>query len=134
MKKILFLFILFLISGCYTPVGMWFTSNFSIGCPNKYEKTIIRNSCNAESVKLKLEDHVWSGYEQELPDRLLLLKKKVMEERLYINNIYIGKWHGDIRIVVLASDIPTSLHDKDELAEHKYRKIREEKCNCRLCK
>ena len=91
MKKLLFLNGLFLICGCYSPVGMWFSSNFSFSCPNKYEKEVIRNSCNVETVKLKLEEHIWWGREQEIPERLALLKQQVINERLYINNIYLKK-------------------------------------------
>jgi len=133
MKKCIFLFLL-LLAGCYSPCGMWFRSNFSFSCPNKYEKEIVRNSCNAESIKLKLEEHLWSCDKQRLPEKLTAMKQQVIDERLYINEICVGTWRGDTAIVIFASNIPTSLKDKDELAEHKYHKIREEKCNCRLCK
>jgi len=133
MKYYIIVFSIFL-AGCYSPCGMWFKSNFSLGCPNKYEKEIIRNSCNVEIVKLKLEEHLWSGDEQRLPERLAQMRQQVVDERLYINDICIGPWHGDTAIVVFASNIPTSRADKDELAKHKYHKIREEKCKCRLCR
>ena len=133
MKKCIFLFLL-LLAGCYSPCGMWFRSNVCFSCPNKYEKEIVMNSCNAESIKLKLEEHLWSGDEQHLPEKLAQMKQQVIDERLYINEIYVGPWRGDTAIVIFASNVPTSLKDKDELAEHKYRNIREEKCNCRLCK
>lgn len=133
MKYCIIAFLIFL-AGCYSPCGMWFRSNFSFGCPNRYEKEIVRNSCNAETVRLKLEEHLWSGDEQHLPEKLAQMKQQVIDERLYINDIHVGAWRGDTSIVIFASNIPTSLADKDELAEHKYRKIREEKCKCRLCR
>lgn len=133
MRNIIFLSLFFL-SGCYTPVGMWFRSNFSLSCPNRYEKEIIRDSCDNESIKLKLEEHLWSGKQQDIPEILARMKKQVIDEKLYINNIVVGNWRGDTAIIIFASNIPTSLKDKDELAKHKYHKIREEKCDCRLCK
>ena len=133
MRNIIFLSLFFL-SGCYTPVGMWFRSNFTCFCPNKYEKEIIKDSCNNESIKLKLEEHLWSGRSQDIPELLARMKKQAIDERLYINDIYVGNWRGDTAIIIFASNIPTSIKDKDELAKHKYHKIREEKCDCRLCK
>jgi len=133
MKNFIFLSLFFL-SGCYTPVGMWFRSNFSLSCPNRYEKEIIKDSCDSESIKLKLEEHLWNGRQQDIPELLARMKKQVIDERLYINNIVVGNWRGDTAIIILASNIPTSLKDKDELAKHKYNKIREEKCDCRLCR
>jgi len=133
MKNIIFLSLFFL-TGCYTPVGMWFRSNFSLSCPNRYEKEIIRDSCNSETIRLKLEEHLWSGRSQDIPELLAKMKQQAIDERLYINNIYVGNWRGDTAIIVLASNNPTSLRDKDEVAKHRYHKIREEKCDCRLCK
>jgi hypothetical protein len=134
MKKLLFLIAPFLICGCYTPAGIWFRSEFTMDCPNKYEKTVIKDSCNNETVKLKLEEHVWSSREQEIPERITLMKQKVFDEKLYINDICIGPWRGDTAIIVFASNVPTSMKDKAELGEHKLHMIREEKCDCRLCK
>ena len=62
------------------------------------------------------------------------MKQQVIDEKLYINEICVGTWRGDIAIVIFASNTPTSLKDKDELAKHKYNKILEEKCKCRLCR
>lgn len=134
MKYCIFMLVLLFSAGCYSPCGMWFRSIFSFSCPNKYEKEVIKDSCNVETVRLKLEEHIWSGSKNEIPERLSLMKKQIIDERLYINNIYIGSWRGDTAIVIFASNVPTSLEDKDELAEHRYRKIREEKCRCRLCR
>lgn len=132
MKNFIFIFLFFL-SGCYTPVGMWFRSNFSLSCPNRYEKEIIKDSCGTETINLKLEEHLWRR-QQDMPELLARMRKQVIDEKLYINDIVVGNWRGDTAIIIFASNIPTSLKDKDELAKHKYHKIREEKCDCRLCK
>ena len=132
MKHCIVIFVTAILSGCYSTPGMWFRANFTFGCPNKYEKEIIRDSCNVESIKLKLEDHVWDA--QEVPDTLIQLKEQVYKERLYINKIIIGTWRGDMAIVIFASNTPTSIDDRRELEKHKYHKIREEKCDCRLCR
>ena len=131
MKYLVLITLLFL-TGCYSSCGYWFKSNFSLSCPNKYEKEIIRDSCNSESIKLKLEEHVWR--KQDVPTRLTQMEKQVYEERLYINDLHILGWRGDTAIIIFASNIPTSIKDKDELGKHKYHKIREEKCDCRLCR
>lgn len=133
MKNFIFLSLFFL-SGCYTPVGMWFRSNFSLSCPNRYEKEIVKNSYGTETINLKLEEHLWNGRQQDIPELLARMKKQVIDEKLYINDIYVGNWRGDTDIIIFASNIPTSLKDKDELAKHKYHKIREKKCDCRLCR
>ena len=97
---------------------MWFRSNFSLSCPNRYEKEIIKDSCDSESIKLKLEEHLWNGRQQDIPELLARMKKQAIDERLYINNIIVDNWRGDTAIIIFASNIPTSLKDKDELAEN----------------
>ena len=125
---------LFFLAGCYSPFGMWVRSNFSFECPNRYEKQTVRDSCDVEHVSLKLEEHVWATREDKIPEVLSKMKTQVLNERLYINEIIVGRWRGDTALVIFASNKPTSIGDKDELERHKYHKIREEKCGCRLCR
>ena len=132
MNKVVLILITAFLSGCYSAPGMWFRANFSFSCPNKYEKEIIRDSCNVESIRLKLEEHIWE--EGKLADTLCRMNEQVYAERLYINKIVIVGWRGDTAIVIFASNIPTSLADKDEKEKHNYHKLRDEKCDCRLCR
>ena len=123
---------LFFLAGCYSPLGMWVQANLSFSVPNRYEKTVIRDGCYRESIRLKIFESVWASH--EIPEVLARMKKQVLDERLYINNIYVNGWRGDTALIILASNTPTSHEDKDELERHKRHKIREEKCDCRLCK
>ena len=125
---------LFFLAGCYSPFGMWVQANLSFSVPNRYEKTVTRDGCNRESIRLKIFEEVWASHENEIPEVLARMKKQVLDERLYINDIYVSGWRGDTALIVLASNTPTSLEDQDELERHRFHKIREEKCDCRLCK
>lgn len=131
-KYAIFPMLCFIMTGCYTAPGLWLKANFSFSIPNKYEKKIVRDSCNVERTTLKLEEHCWKA--NELPSALKKMEEQVYAERLYVNDIIMYSWSGDKAIVVFASSEPSSISDKDELAEHRYRKIREEKCRCRLCR
>ena len=133
MKKILLLVALVtVLCGCNTSCGYWLKANFSFSVPNKYEKEIIKDGCSRETINLKLEEHCWD--DRDVSRTLKAMEKQVFAEKLYINKLLITGWRHDTAIVIWASNIPTSLQDKDELEIHKYHMIREEKCNCRLCK
>lgn len=122
----------FILTGCYSAPCMWLRDNLTFSCPNKYEKTVVRNSCNVERTTLKLEEHCWDV--DEFSRTLKQMEEQVYNERLYVNKIITFSWRGDLAIVVFASSEPSSISDMDELSEHRYRKIREEKCRCRLCR
>ena len=133
MKKILLLIALVtILCGCNTSCGYWLKANFSFSVPNTYEKEIIKDSCRRETINLKLEEHCWD--DRDVSETLERMEKQVLAEKLYINKLLITGWRHDTAIVIWASNIPTSLQDKDELEKHKYHMIREEKCDCRLCK
>lgn len=133
MKKILFIMVVAtILSGCNTPCGYWLKANFTFSVPNTYEKEVTRDGCRNETVKLKLEEHCWD--DREVSSTLAGMEKQVYDEKLYVNKLLITGWRGDTAIVIFASNTPTLMKDKDELAEHKYHMVREEKCGCRLCK
>ena len=133
MKKILLLIALVtVLCGCNTSCGYWFKANFSFSVPNTYEKEIIKDGCRRETINLKLEEHCW--HDRDVSKTLERMEKQVFAEKLYINKLLITGWRHDTAIVIWASNTPTSFEDKDELQKHKYHMIREEKCDCRLCK
>lgn len=133
MKKILLLIALVtILCGCNTSCGYWLKANFSFSVPNTYEKEITKDGCRRETINLKLEEHCWD--DRDVSKTLKAMEKQVFAEKLYINKLLITGWRHDTAIVIWASNTPTSLQDKDELEKHKYHMIREEKCDCRLCK
>lgn len=104
------------------------------GCslPNVYEKEVIVDSCRHKTVNLKLREHVW--HNDELPEMMDRMEKQVYDEGLYVNKTKISICYDETTIIMLASDKPTRINDKAELAKHNRHMIREEKCDCRLCK
>jgi len=130
MKKILVIGLM-LLCGCYTQPFYYLRTSFSI--PDRYEKIIRTNSCGGISTTLFLRESAWS--DQEIPKIMDRLTKRVYDEKLYINHIYVKlAGNGDQTVIILASDTPTSHDDIWEKKRHDIHMIREEKCECRLCK